>query len=126
MLWLERASSFEGMSEYLEEMLLEGNIGAATKLIQRHPPALENVINLMADPESVIEKCLAVPDVLGGSPFIYYKTGIQSKSTGDGIVIRGIDLERELTTGSLAENIRYGEYSFTPWNCNICEIDNYN
>ncbi len=60
LLWLERASSFEGMSEYLEEMLLEGNIGAATKLIQRHPPALENVINLMADPEAKINVRLGV------------------------------------------------------------------
>ncbi|MBE9563660.1 MAG: thioredoxin family protein [Proteobacteria bacterium] len=60
LLWLQRASSFEGLSEYLEEMLLEGNIDAATKLVQRHPPALENVIDLMADPEGKINVRLGV------------------------------------------------------------------
>ena len=60
LLWLQRASSFEGLSEYLEEMLLEGSIDAATKLIQRHPPALENVIDLMADPEGKINVRLGV------------------------------------------------------------------
>lgn len=60
LLWLQRASSSEGLSEYLEEMLLEGNIDAATKLIQRHPPALENVIDLMADPEGKINVRLGV------------------------------------------------------------------
>ena len=60
LLWLQRASSFEGLSEYLEEMLLEGNIDAATKLVQRHPPALQNVIDLMADPEGKINVRLGV------------------------------------------------------------------
>ncbi len=59
-LWLERASNFEGMTEYLDEMLAEGNIGYANKLIQRYPQALENVIALMADPQAKINVRLGV------------------------------------------------------------------
>ena len=54
LLWIERASSFEGVSDYLEDVLSEGKIEYANKLIQRYPQALENVIDLMADPEAKI------------------------------------------------------------------------
>jgi len=54
LLWLERASSFDGVSDYLEEVLAEGNISYAKKLVKRHPQALENVIDLMANPEAKI------------------------------------------------------------------------
>lgn len=60
LLWIERASSFEGLSEYLEEVLSEGKIDYANKLIQRYPQALENVIDLMADPEAKINVRLGV------------------------------------------------------------------
>ena len=59
-LWIERASSFEGLSEYLEEVLSEGKIDYANKLIQRYPQALENVIDLMAEPEAKINVRLGV------------------------------------------------------------------
>lgn len=59
-LWIERASGFEGISDYLEEVLSEGKIESANKLIQGHPQALENVIDLMADPEAKINVRLGV------------------------------------------------------------------
>jgi len=59
-LWIERASSFEGLSEYLEEVLSEGKIDYANKLVQRYPQALENVIDLMAEPEAKINVRLGV------------------------------------------------------------------
>jgi hypothetical protein len=60
LLWIERASSFEGLSEYLEEVLSEGKIDYANKLIQRYPQALENVIDLMANPQAKINVRLGV------------------------------------------------------------------
>jgi lipoprotein-releasing system permease protein len=69
--------------------------------------------SFMRDPDSVMALSLTIPDVLGAAPFIYYKTGIQSRSTGDGIVVRGINLEQEATTGSLKESVVRGKYSFT-------------
>ena len=60
LLWLERATSFEGLTEYLDEVLAEGNIAYAKKLIERYPQALANVIDLMADPEAKINVRLGV------------------------------------------------------------------
>lgn len=59
-LWIERASSFDGVSDYLAEVLAEGNIKYANSLIHRYPQALENVIDLMADPEEKINVRLGV------------------------------------------------------------------
>jgi len=58
--WLKRAASSEGMGEYLEEVLSEGNIKYANKLLQRQPQALNNIIHLMADPEAKINVRLGV------------------------------------------------------------------
>lgn len=59
-LWLKRASSFDGVTDYLEEVLAEGKVKYANKLIQRYPQALENVIDMMADPEARINVRLGV------------------------------------------------------------------
>ncbi len=60
LLWLERASSFDGVTDYLEEVLAEGNIAYAEKLVERYPQALENVIDLMANPEAKINVRLGI------------------------------------------------------------------
>lgn len=60
LLWLERASGSQGMNEYLAEVLGEGKIEVAEKLIQRYPSALVNVIELMADTEAKINVRLGV------------------------------------------------------------------
>ncbi len=49
LLWIERASSSAGFNDYLEEVLSEGNLEYANKLIESYPQALENIIELMAD-----------------------------------------------------------------------------
>jgi thiol-disulfide isomerase/thioredoxin len=59
-LWIKRASSDEGMKEYLEEVLSEGNIASAKKLVSRDARALVAVIRLMADPEAKINIRLGV------------------------------------------------------------------
>lgn len=66
----------------------------------------------ISDYTGVIEKVGALEAVTAASPFIYYKAAISSEETGDGIVIRGIDLEKESRTANIAGNIIYGEYSF--------------
>ena len=59
-LWLLRASSFEGVSDYFSEVLAEGKIDYANKLIKRHPETLSNIIDLMADAEAKINVRLGV------------------------------------------------------------------
>jgi thioredoxin-like negative regulator of GroEL len=58
--WLKRAASFEGVNEYLEEILAEGNIAYARKLLERYPQALNNVVELMADADAKINVRLGV------------------------------------------------------------------
>lgn len=60
LLWIERASSSAGFSDYLEEVLSEGRLEYANKLIESYPQALENIIELMADPEAKINVRLGV------------------------------------------------------------------
>jgi len=59
-IWLQRASGTAGVSEYIKEVLSEGNIEAVKKLLQRHPEVLENIIEIMADPEAKINVRLGV------------------------------------------------------------------
>jgi len=59
-LWLQRASSFSGITDYLEEVLAEGNIQSANKFIQRYPQGLDNVIELMANPDAKINVRLGI------------------------------------------------------------------
>ena len=59
-MWLQRASSFGGVSEYFSEVLAEGKIDYANKLIRRHPESLENIIDLMADADAKINVRLGV------------------------------------------------------------------
>ncbi len=60
LLWLQRASSHDGLTEYIDEVLAEGNIEYAKKLIQHSPAALESVIDLMADADAKINVRLGV------------------------------------------------------------------
>jgi hypothetical protein len=65
-MWLQRASSFSGVNDYLVEVLSEGNIEYVNKLIKRYPQALENVLQLMADPEAKINVRLGVGVIIEG------------------------------------------------------------
>ena len=60
LLWIERTSSSAGFNDYLEEVLSEGKLEYANKLIESYPQALENIIELMADPEAKINVRLGV------------------------------------------------------------------
>ncbi len=66
---------------------------------------INNYEKVMADIETV-------EGVVASSPFIYYKAAVSSESAGDGIVIRGIDLDAEKKTANIADDIILGDYSF--------------
>lgn len=59
-LWLERASSFEGISDYIEEVLAEGKIDLVKKLLASQPQVLTNIIEIMANPDAKINVRLGV------------------------------------------------------------------
>lgn len=71
--------------------------------------------------DEVIERIESVGHVVAASPFIYYKAAISSEAAGDGIVVRGIDLEKESRTANIAKDIIYGGYSFEPFGIDSSE-----
>ena len=64
------------------------------------------------DYRSMVQRIETVDGVVAASPFIYSKAAIQSASSGDGIVVRGIDPEMESQTANIAGDIKLGEYTF--------------
>lgn len=62
--------------------------------------------------DRLVERLDSFDGVVAASPFIYYKGGISSPASTDGIVIRGIDLEAEARTANISEDIIAGDYSF--------------
>ena len=53
-----------------------------------------------------------IDHVQAASPFIFYKAAISSASAGDGIIVRGIDLDRESRTADIERDITAGAYTF--------------
>jgi lipoprotein-releasing system permease protein len=64
------------------------------------------------DYSDVIAKVEKIPGVVAASPFIYYKAAISSTSEGDGIIIRGIDIDLESKTANIQKDIKEGQLSF--------------
>jgi len=58
--WLQYASGPEGFAAYFDEVLAEGNIDSARKLVQSSPEALRSLIALMADADAKINVRLGV------------------------------------------------------------------
>ena len=53
-----------------------------------------------------------IDHVTAVSPFIFYKAAISSSSAGDGIIVRGVDLDKERNTANIEKDIKAGVYSF--------------
>ena len=60
LLWIERTSNPAGFKDYLDEVLSEGKLEYASRLVESYPQALENIIEKMADPEAKINVRLGV------------------------------------------------------------------
>lgn len=58
--WLKRATSDNGITIYLEEILAEGNVGTAIDFVKRFPESVGNVIDLMLDTNGKINVRLGV------------------------------------------------------------------
>jgi lipoprotein-releasing system permease protein len=56
----------------------------------------------------------AFPEVEAVAPLIYYKAAISSAEASDGVIIRGIDPEKEASVTRLREAVRYGDWRMAP------------
>ena len=62
----------------------------------------------------LVDTIESVNGVEAASAFIYYKVAISSASNGDGIIIRGINIEQEKKTSQIIDNVMIGDCSFDP------------
>jgi lipoprotein-releasing system permease protein len=62
----------------------------------------------MTDYETVVSKAEQVPHVVAATPFVYRQVLLSSPSGVQGIVLRGIDPEREQRVTDLGKNVRSG------------------
>ena len=69
---------------------------------------------LIENYEDLVKQIEAIDGVVAASPFIYYKSAIQSASEGDGVIVRGIDPEMEARTANIEKDIQVGDFSFEP------------
>lgn len=60
--------------------------------------------------DELSKRLAKVPGVTGTSPFVLAKTAIRSERESDGVVVRGILPEQQITTGDLSERLTSGVF----------------
>src|SRR5881628_2146500 len=83
---------------------LQAKILGTTSHIVVHDRTREN----MAGYQALVGRVQQVPHVLAATPFVLRQVLLTSQSAVQGIVLRGIDPERERRVTDLAKNIRVG------------------
>ena len=69
----------------------------------------ERGTNDMKSYNDVIKKIESVPDVIAASPFIFKQVLISSKSSVQGVILRGIQTEQEVQVTDLQANMKFGD-----------------
>jgi lipoprotein-releasing system permease protein len=82
-------------------------IGTNAHIIVRKPGGLE-------DPDLVGQRISQMPGVVAVAPFVFTKAMVVSRTTTDGLLIRGVDLDREVRVSNIADYIRPQGFRFAP------------
>ena len=69
----------------------------------------ERGTNDMKNFNDVVQQIEAVPDVIAAAPFIFKQVLISSKSSVQGVILRGIQTEQEVQVTDLQANIKFGD-----------------
>jgi lipoprotein-releasing system permease protein len=69
----------------------------------------ERGTNEMKGYADIVEQIEAVPDVIAAAPFIFKQVLISSKSSVQGVILRGIQSEQETKVTDLAANMKFGD-----------------
>jgi len=69
----------------------------------------ERGTNDMKDYDDLVKHIEAVPNVLAASPFIFKQVLISSKSSVQGVILRGIQSEKEAQVTDLSANMKFGD-----------------
>ena len=90
-----------------ESEVIERIIGTNAHIIVRKSGGLEN-------PDEVSARIRELPGVQAVAPFVFTKAMVVSRTTTDGLLIRGIDLESEARVTSIADYVRPEGFRFEP------------
>jgi len=83
---------------------LQAKILGTTSHIVIHERMREN----MADYDTLVKRVEEVPHVLAATPFVFRQVLLTSQSAVQGIILRGIDPQRERRVTELAKNVKVG------------------
>lgn len=83
---------------------LQAKILGTTSHIVIHERTRDN----MADYDTLVKRVEEVPHVLAATPFVYRQVLLTSQSGVQGIILRGIDPQRERRVTDLAKNVKVG------------------
>ena len=83
---------------------LQAKILGTTSHIVIHERTREN----MADYDMLVKRVEEVPHVLAATPFVFRQVLLTSQSAVQGIILRGIDPQRERRVTDLAKNVKVG------------------
>jgi lipoprotein-releasing system permease protein len=83
---------------------LQAKILGTTSHIVIHERTREN----MADYDTLVKRVEEVPHVLAATPFVFRQVLLTSQSAVQGIILRGIDPQRERHVTDLAKNVKVG------------------
>jgi lipoprotein-releasing system permease protein len=83
---------------------LQAKILGTTSHIVIHERTREN----MADYDTLVKRVEEVPHVLAATPFVFRQVLLTSQSAVQGIILRGIDPQRERRVTDLAKNVKVG------------------
>ena len=86
----------------------EGNLRDKILGANSHVVVLKHGQGAIADYRRLLEKVEEIPGVVAAAPFIYTQAMLTSKKNVSGVVLRGIDVQREQYVTSLGENIVEG------------------
>src|SRR5688572_21512898 len=83
---------------------LQAKILGTTSHIVIHERTRDN----MADYDTMVKRVEEVPHVVAATPFVYRQVLLTSQSGVQGIILRGIDPQRERRVTDLAKNVKVG------------------
>ena len=69
----------------------------------------ERGTNDMKNYSDIVQQIETVPDVLAASPFIFKQVLISSKNSVQGVILRGIQPDREIQVTDLQTNMKFGD-----------------
>jgi len=77
-----------------------------------HVTVLPSLGEGMDDYETLLPEIKEIKDVVAVAPFVYSKAAVASKQESDGIIVRGIDFDKERKVTDIEKNLLTGAFDF--------------